>query len=575
MKTPTIILLTLVLAVPVTWFASRAIQRSHASTGAQPAGKGERKPLYYQSAMHPWIKSDKPGRCTICGMELTPVYEGDTGFDASGGSDIVPLTQTMIQVMNVQTAAADVHPLKKTLQVAGMIDDNATRHRVLSAYIPGRVQKLYVNYMGAEVKEGEPIAEFYSPALLQAEREYRTLSGELRSATALRLLQMGLTSEQIEALPKKPADKLTSQILAPIGGTVVGQNVYEGQYVQEGEKLFEIADFSTMWFQFRAYEQDLPWIKVGLKVDITTPSHPGKVFTGSITFIEPNFDEATRSTKVRVELENPLVDGRRLLLHRLYADGLVHLEAPEVLTVPRTAVIETGAGAIAYVDQGGGSYSRRSLKVGRRGDTLLEVVSGVSAGEKVVINGNLLIDGQAEMNRAFAEPSQKRSPEEKVTPPAKDVEETLTEKQRETVKEFLAIADKVSASLASDNVDEFNNEAAKLHGALPGLLDAFETANKSWQSILKEIEQTAHLTKVSTLQDARREFHPFSKAAVSLAKELQQADREFATLKVFQCPMTGSAFPGAPTTSQWVQVSEAVHNPYLGGAMKGCGTEVK
>lgn len=407
MKTPLAILLTLAVAVPMTWFATRKLHTGgtiSSTTSGLPVNGG-RKLLYYQSAMHPWIKSGEPGRCTLCGMKLTPVYEGDAGFDATGGGDVVPLTQSMIQVINVQTAEAQVRPLKKTLQVAGIIDDDATRHRILSAYTPGRIQKLHVNFMGAEVTEGQPLVEFYSPTLLQSEREYRTLTGELRAATSLRLLQMGLTAAQIEALPQKPGDKLTSQILAPIGGTVVAQNVYEGQYVQEGERLFEMADFSTMWFQFRAYEQDLPWIKTGLKVDITTPSHPGRTFTGRITFIDPNFDEATRSTKVRVELENPVVEGRRLLLHRLYADGFVHLEAPDVLTVPRTAVIETGPEALAYVEQGRGAYSRRVLKLGRRGDALVEVASGLSAGNKVVVNGNLLIDGQAEMNRPFAEPT--------------------------------------------------------------------------------------------------------------------------------------------------------------------------
>ncbi len=396
-------LLILAAAVFLGWAAAQSFSGPGAGTVPAVEVRSEKK-MHFRCAMHPWIRSDKPGRCTICGMELTPFDDEGPGQEQSAGNDIVPLSQTIVQVMNVQTDEARIRPLEKTLKVAGIIDDNATRHRVLSAYIPGRVQKLYVNYMGAEVKEGEPIAEFYSPALLQAEREYRSLSGELRSATTLRLLQMGLTAGQIEELPKKPSDKLTSQILAPIGGTVVGQSVYEGQYVQEGEKMFEIADFSTMWFQFKAYEQDLPWIRIGQKVEITTPSHPEKIFSGGITFIEPNLDEATRSTRVRVELDNPVINGGRLLLHRLYADGLVHLDAPEVLAVPRTAVIETGRDAVAYVDLGGGSFSRRTLNLGRRGDTLVEVFSGLRPGEKVVVNGNLLIDGQAEINRTFAEP---------------------------------------------------------------------------------------------------------------------------------------------------------------------------
>jgi len=563
MKTLPAILLTLAVAIPATWFATRQLHNggaSSAATSGQPAG---RKLIYYQSAMHPWIKSPKPGRCTICGMELTPVYEGDAGFDAAGGGDVVPLTQTMIQVVKVQTAEAQVRPLTKTLTVAGMVDDNATRHRVLSAYIPGRIQKLYVNFMGAEVKEGQPLAEFYSPTLLQSEREYRTLTGELRSATALRLLQMGLTSAQIKALPEKPGDKLTSQILSPIGGTVVAQNVYEGQYVQEGERLFEIADFSTMWFQFRAYEQDLPWIKPGLTVHITTPSHPGKTFTGTITFIDPNFDEVTRST----ELENQLVEGRRQLLHRLYADGLVHLEAPEVLTVPRTAIIETGPDSVTYVDQGGGAYSRRVLKLGRRGDALVEVASGLSAGDKVVVNGNLLIDGQAEMNRTFAEPAATNAPA--VALPA------LTDTQRKAVKDFLALADAITASLAADKLDEFNEQAAKSHAAMPALMDAFVNADKVWHSLLKSIEESGHVEKADDLKAARKTFHPFSNAAVALAQALRRGEKEFASLKVFRCPMTKSAFDGAPKTAEWMQLQPSIRNPYFGAEMLECGAEVK
>lgn len=569
MKILPAILLTLAVAIPATWFATRQLHTGGASSApnsGQPA-KAERKLLYYQSAMHPWIKSPKPGRCTICGMELTPVYEGDAGFDAAGGGDVVPLTQTMIQVVKVQTAEAQVRPLTKTLTVAGMIDDNATRHRVLSAYIPGRVQKLYVNFMGAEVKEGQPLAEFYSPTLLQAEREYRTLTGDLRSATALRLLQMGLTSAQIEALPEKPGDKLTSQILSPIGGTVVAQNVYEGQYVQEGERLFEIADFSTMWFQFRAYEQDLPWIKPGLKVDITTPSHPGKTFTGSITFIDPNFDEATRSTKVRVELENPLVEGRRLLLHRLYADGLVRLDLPDALTIPRAAVIETGPEAVAYVDQGGGAYSRRVLQLGRRGDALVEITSGLSVGDKVVVNGNLLIDGQAEMNRAFAEPATTNAPATAL--PA------LTDAQRKAVKEFLALVDAVTASLAADKLDDFNTQAAKSHATMPALMNAFVNADKVWHPLLKAIEESGHLEKADDLKAARKIFHPFSNAAVALAQALRRSEKEFASLKVFRCPMTKSAFEGAPKAAEWMQLQPSIRNPFFGAEMLDCGAEVK
>ena len=527
----------------------------------------ERKVLYYQSAMHPWITADKPGRCTICGMELTPVYEGETGLDVS--SDMVSLSASSIRVLNVQTTEVKTQALTKTLTVAGTIDDDDAKHRVLSAYVGGRIEKLNVNYVGAEVKAGEPLAELYSPMLLQAEREYRVANAELRGTVTTRLRQMGLTDEQIKALPEKSATQLTSQILAPINGTVTEKKIYAGQYVQEGEKLFEIADFATMWFQFRAYEQDLPWIRVGQKVDVSTPSLPGTVVAGLIKFIDPNLDEVTRSTKVLVELENPMLDGRRLFSHRLYADGVVHLDAPEVLAIPRSGIIQTGPQAVVFVDEGGGGYARRVLNLGRRGDSLVEVISGVSPGEKVVVNSNLLIDGQAEMNRSYA--SHALRTDDTNAAPALPM---LTDSQRKAVKDFLALADALTVLLSADDVKEFNAQTAKTHVATPTLLNAFGGTN-AWQALLQPIEKVGHLNGAENLKAARKAFHPFSEATVALAQALRRVDKEFAGVKVFRCPMTKDAFPGAPNRADWLQLKPEIHNPWFGKEMLDCGSEVK
>jgi Cu(I)/Ag(I) efflux system membrane fusion protein len=395
MKTLSIILLTLAVAVPATWLATRP------SAGGKIASAEAGRPVqYYQSAMHPWVKSDKPGRCTICGMELTPVYEGEPGFTVAG--DMVTLSQSMVRVLNVQTAEATSRLLEKTLTFAGTIDDDARRHRYISAYVDGRIEKLYVNHHGAEVEAGKPLFEIYSPALLLAEREYLTVGADFRQSAAQKLRLMGLTQEQIAALPQKPRDITTSEILAPMTGTVVNDQIFAGQYVTAGQKLFEIADFSTMWFVFPVYEQDVGWLRVGQGVKVTTPALPGEVFPGRIAFIDPNFDPVTRTTQVRVELPNPLVEGRRRLYHRLYAEGTVALEAPQVLTVPRSAVVQTGPEAVVYVAHGAGAYGRHPVQLGRRGDRFVEILSGLDAGDKVVTNGTLLIDGQAEMNRSFA-----------------------------------------------------------------------------------------------------------------------------------------------------------------------------
>lgn len=538
-----------------------------AGCGKKDTAQSERKVLYYQSAMHPWIKSDKPGRCTICGMELTPVYEREAGFDVSG--DVISLSSNSVRVLNVQSTEVKTQALAKSLNVAGTIEQDDSRRRVLSAYIGGRIDKLNVGFVGAEVKAGEPLAEIYSPMLLQAEREYRVATSELRPAVASRLKQMGLTDDQIKALPQKDPNRLTSEILAPISGTVTEKKVYAGQYVQEGERMFEIADFATMWFQFRAYEQDLPWIRVGQKVEVSTPSLPGTKVAGTIKFIDPNLDEATRAIKVRVELENPLVNGRRLFLNRSYADGVVHLAALETLAVPRSAIIQTGPEAVAFVGQGGGGYARRVLQLGRRGDALVEILGGLSTGEKVVVNGNLLLDGQAEMNRSFAT----HAPESEAAPHSTGLP-ALTEPQRKAVTDYVTLADALGAALAADDVKEFNAQAAKTHMATPALVNAFEETN-AWQALVQPVEKVGHLSVAENLSAARQAFYQFSTAIVPLTQAARSGNKEFGSVKVFRCPMTKDAFPGAPNRAEWIQLKAEVRNPWFGTEMLDCGSEVK
>ncbi len=561
MKTFITILITAALAVGGTWF----FKDSFSSSAPTQSGA---KPLYYQSAMHPWIKSDKPGKCTICGMELTPIYPGDKPIDVTGGENIVALSDHQVQVLNVQTAEAKIQPLVHTLEVAGMIDDDATRHRIISAYVDGRIEKLHVNYMGAEVKEGEPLADIYSPGLLQAEREYRQLNGELKKNTALRLRQMGLTPAQIEAVSDKPADSLTSQILSPIGGTVVGQDIYEGQYVTTGQRMFEIADFSTMWFKFIAYEQDLPWIKIGQSVSITTPSLPGKTYEGKITFIDPNFNEATRSTQVRVELPNPIVNGRRELLHKLYADAEVKVDAPPALTIPRSAVIETGPRAVVYTDQSGGAYQQVPVKLGRRGDTLVEITDGLKAGEKVVTNGNLLIDGQAELNRSFAAPDS--------TPVATQVtmKVEISDDQQKIISEFVKTADAMAAALAGDNLAAFNKASEPAMMITGNLTNSLKDLSVSKET-LEALDDSRHFQGSESLPAAREKFLKFSMAATEVLAPLRSL-KGFPDMQIWQCPMVDQAVPGVTKVGRWIQTGgRGIQNPYFGTGMLDCGKEIK
>lgn len=406
-------LLIAAAAAATGWFAGRRLP----SGSPQPDQGTERRILFYQSAMHPWIKSDKPGNCTICGMKLTPVYEGEKVAEVSAG--IVTLPSNSVTVVHLKTTAVERRKIERTLRVAGRIDDDDTRHRFVSAYVDGRIDKLSVNFVGAEVGEGEPLATFYSPQLLTAEREYLAVLGagtnapptaamavqsHLITGAEQRLRRLGLSGDQIRQLKDKADGELHTDLRAPVSGTVVQRFVYEGQYVKEGDKLFEIADFGTMWFLFDAYEQDLAWLNPGLPVEVTSQALPGKVFTSSIKFIDPNLNALTRSAQVRVEILNPLIEGgdrkRRLLSHRLYGDAVVRGTSQEVLALPRSAVLQSGSHALAYVELGQGVYRQKKVELGRVGDAFVEVISGLAEGDRVVTAGNLLVDAQAQLNQS-------------------------------------------------------------------------------------------------------------------------------------------------------------------------------
>lgn len=511
------------------------------------------KPLYFQSPMHPWIKSDGPGNCTVCGMKLVPVYQPG-GSHKGAATDVVMLPEGSPNIANIKTIEVKRQPLVRTLRVAGMIDDDESKHRVLSAYTGGRIDKLFVNFEGAEVQAGQRLATFYSKDLLAAIREYKVVYGQgpsqILTGLKMRLAQLGLDQEQIEKAHTRSESDIFVDILAPVTGTVVKRYVYEGQYVQEGEKLFEIADFSTMWFQFIAYEQDLPFLREGLPVTITTPSLPGRSIQSTIKFINPNLDGATRSARVRVEFQNPTTEEGGLhrsheILHKLYADAVVSLEAPEVVAVPRNAVLWAGSNPRVYVEKDTGEYQQRRVILGRPGDDVWEVLEGVKPGEHVVASGGMLIDGQAQLDNVVAA--------EEMSPPLPDPAMEMTATEHEALEKYLLAAAEITDALASDDLTKYNAALAELPTAPNGL------------AVVKP-------APAPDLAAARRAFLPLSQQIADYAFSVRG---HFPKLKVFRCPMSDQIGGGAPVNARWIQFTAALRNPYMGHEMLQCGVEVK
>jgi len=572
----TMVVLLVALAALGGWFFGKGSTSEHAHVAG-----ATRKILHYQCSMHPWIRSDQPGNCTICGMKLTPVYEGESGI--AMGTNMVSLSPGAVTVVNVQTESVTKRPLERQIDVAGKIEPDETRRRVISAYVDGRIDRLFVNYIGAEVEENQPLALLYSPTLLTAEREYLTVSQAsnnvadagmrlnyeaLARDAAQRLKRLGLSDEQIAKLGKREATNYNTRILAPMSGTVVSRAVFEGQYVKEGDKLFEIADLSKMWFRFEVYEQDLAWVKTGQRVEVTTSANPGKVLQGKIVFIDPNINESSRSARARVELENPLVEEngvkQRDLFNGLYATGRIKVESEPVLAVARGAVLQPGKQARVYVDMGSHAYEAREVRLGRAGENYWEVLAGLDAGEKVVSSGNLLLDSQAELNRQTVS----RSPAEIIQEQG-GLKVQLSAAQSTPVKEFFTFASALGQSLAADSLEEYNDKIVHASHYLAPLVAAFPAGTKGQDSVA-QIAKAGELKRAESLDQARKEFIPLSIASADFARSIE-ASSTAVGVHVYQCPM----YPAPGKAARWVQMQEPLRNPFYGSAMIDCGNELK
>lgn len=236
----------------------------------------------------------------------------------------------------------------------------------------------------------------FSRTLLAAAQEYKIAlepGGEALEQAKRRLEQYGLVWEQMKTIPDRQVDDKYFGILSSLTGTIVKTYVSDGQYVKEGERLFEIADFTKMWFHFMANEKDLPFIKVGQVVTVRVPSLPSQEQKTRVSFISPIKDEQSLSTRVRVVLENP----ERRLRCNTFTEGIPEVDAPEVVTVPRSAVLYSGSDARVYVEKSSGVYEWRNVKLGRAGDEYWEVLYGAIEGERAVSSDGVFIDGQASL----------------------------------------------------------------------------------------------------------------------------------------------------------------------------------
>jgi RND family efflux transporter MFP subunit len=383
---------------------------------ASPAtAAGERKILYYEDPMHPWYRSDKPGIAPDCGMKLVPVYapESKPAVAIPGAVEISPARQ---QLMGITTARVEYRLLDKTIRTVGNVTIDETRLANVHVKVNGWIQKVFVDYTFQHVKKGDPLFTLYSPELLatqqeyllalKAERELGTSSfrevaaggKSLLEAARRRLSLWDLTDAQIRELEETGQPQREITFYAPTSGYVLERKAFPNQYVTPETELYRLADLSTIWVQADVYEFEAPNVSLGQEATLTTESLPGQTVRGRLVYIYPEVKPDTRTLTVRMEFANADLQ----LKPGMFVNVDLRRSLGRQLTVPVDAVLDSGRRQMVFVDRGGGSFEPREVQLGERTETLVTVLRGLRAGEKVVTRANFLIDSESNLRQAVS-----------------------------------------------------------------------------------------------------------------------------------------------------------------------------
>jgi Cu(I)/Ag(I) efflux system membrane fusion protein len=382
-----------------------------AASAAEPAKK-EKKLLFYRNPMGLPDTSPTPKKDPM-GMDYIAVYEGEDD-DEPAAANQIKISTEKVQKLGVRTEAAQLRALDKVVRASGRIEPDERRMYAISPKFEGYVERLHINVTGQPVGKGQPLFEVYSPELVSAQREYaiaaqgveslkeaggpaRDGMKQLADSSLLRLKNWDISEEQVKALAKSGEAKRTMTFRSPVAGIVTEKKAVQGMRFMPGEALYQVADLSSVWVVADVFEQDIGLVKSGSKAKVTINAYPGKTFDGTISYVYPTLNAQTRTVPVRVELANPGL----LLKPSMFAQVELPVGAKgQVVTVPTSAVIDSGARQIVLIQQGEGRFEPRDIKLGARSDNHVEVLEGVKEGEQVVVAANFLIDAESNLKAA-------------------------------------------------------------------------------------------------------------------------------------------------------------------------------
>jgi len=597
----------------------------HGAAGAEATPSAPDEAKTWTCSMHPQIPQPSPGACPLCGMDLIPLVERSDDL----GPRELKLSAAARELAQIEVAPVERRWVSQDVRMVGTVTYDETRLATITAWVGGRLDRLFVDYTGITVRKGDHLVWMYSPEILAAQEELlqaRNAAAEM-SGTHLKLVResaeatlaatrdklrlWGLTPKQIEAVETRGTASDHIQINAPIGGVVIHKNVEEGMYVQTGTPIYRIADLTQVWIQLDAYESDLPWLRYGQEVEFSTESRPGETFIGRIAFINPTLTEKTRTVKVRINVPNgdgklkPGMFVRATVQSRVAADGNV-MDAeltgkwispmhPEIikdgpgacdicgmplvpaeelfvtapvnaeppLAIPATAPLITGKRAVVYVQdpERAGVYAGREVVLGSRAGGFYIVVSGLTEGELVVVNGNFKLDSALQIRAQPSMMSAAAAEPEKLTAPDGFLDQLapLFDAYLQTQKAF-----------AADNLGGAQTAAGLYEAALAKVEMTLVKgdAHMAWMALQKRLSKSAGgIVKRDDIDMARGKFDQLSAAMIELGQQFGTG--QSTPVNIVYCPM---AFDNEGAS--WLQRETAIANPYFGTAILNCG-EVK
>ena len=571
--------LILLVGMLIGWFISPSGEKD-----SSEEQKTEAENQIWTCSMHPQIKKNEPGDCPICGMELIPLDSEDNSNVLD--PDAIQMSPIAMKLANVQTQKVGDDLSDKSIRLNGKIQIDERLRNTQPSHIPGRIEKLLVNFTGEFVKKGQILAYVYSPELVSTQEELLEAQKVKDSQPLLfesaknKLKNWKISENQIDKILAQENPIESFPIRADFSGYVNDLLVSHGNYVKQGQPIYEIADLSRVWVMFDVYESDLQWVNEGDIVEYTVASMPGETFTGKITYMDPVINPKTRVAKARIEAVNKGLK----LKPEMFVSGTIKskIEVEENrLVIPKSAVMWTGERSVVYVKnetEDMVQFKMREVELGPSlGDAYI-VESGLNAGEEIAVHGTFSIDAAAQLAGKPSMMNPEGGSEMKGhnhgggsgSSTTKTEKVTISDKAKKALQPLFDNYFKLKTALGDDDFESAKKHGAQMKGELSKIdMSLFkDKAHEIWMKHSSNLKShLEHVTHHESIKSLRDNFIEISNVMIEITNAFDPLSE---TIYLQYCPMVND-----DQGANWLSKEKEIFNPYFGEKMLKCGETKK